>query len=160
MKERKYTMAQKMDHVLSDLKVLDLSRALAGPSCTRMLAEMGAEVIKVEPAPSGELSRRLSVQPSGRSLYYVQQNLGKKSVCVNCATRAAWRWSRNSFLKWMSWSKTSSQESWRKWGWDTIVSGDEERHRLVFDLRTRAKRAALKQARLRLYCPSLLGVTS
>jgi crotonobetainyl-CoA:carnitine CoA-transferase CaiB-like acyl-CoA transferase len=48
-----------------------------------MLAEMGAEVIKVEPAPGGELSRRLSVQPSGRSLYYVQQNLGKKSVCVN-----------------------------------------------------------------------------
>ena len=76
-------MAQKMDHVLSDLKVLDLSRALAGPSCTRMLAEMGAEVIKVEPAPGGELARRLSVQPSGRSLYYVQQNLGKKSVCVN-----------------------------------------------------------------------------
>jgi crotonobetainyl-CoA:carnitine CoA-transferase CaiB-like acyl-CoA transferase len=72
-----------MDHVLSDLKVLDLSRALAGPSCTRMLAEMGADVIKIEPAPGGELSRRLSVQPSGRSLYYVQQNLGKKSVCVN-----------------------------------------------------------------------------
>lgn len=76
-------MPPQMDHVLSDLKVLDLSRALAGPSCTRMLAEMGAEVIKIEPAPSGELSRRLSVQPSGRSLYYVQQNLGKKSVCVN-----------------------------------------------------------------------------
>jgi crotonobetainyl-CoA:carnitine CoA-transferase CaiB-like acyl-CoA transferase len=76
-------MPQQMDHVLSDLRVLDLTRALAGPTCTRMLAEMGADVIKVEPAPSGELSRRLSVQPTGRSLYYVQQNLGKKSVCVN-----------------------------------------------------------------------------
>jgi crotonobetainyl-CoA:carnitine CoA-transferase CaiB-like acyl-CoA transferase len=76
-------MPPQMDHALSDLKVLDLSRALAGPSCTRMLAEMGADVIKVEPAPGGEMSRRLSVQPSGRSLYYVQQNLGKKSVCVN-----------------------------------------------------------------------------
>lgn len=76
-------MPPHMDHALSDLKVLDLSRALAGPSCTRMLAEMGADVIKVEPAPGGEMSRRLSVQPSGRSLYYVQQNLGKKSVCVN-----------------------------------------------------------------------------
>ncbi len=71
------------DHVLSDLRVLDLSRALAGPACTRMLAEMGAEVIKIEPAPSGELARRFSVQPNGRSLYYVQQNLGKKSVCMN-----------------------------------------------------------------------------
>ncbi len=76
-------MAQKMDHVLSDLKVLDLSRALAGPSCTRMLAEMGADVIKIEPAPNGELARRFSNYRDNRSLYYVQQNLGKKSVCVN-----------------------------------------------------------------------------
>ncbi|MGE0823966.1 MAG: CaiB/BaiF CoA transferase family protein [Candidatus Binatia bacterium] len=73
----------KMDHVLSDLRVLDLTRALAGPSCTRMLAEMGAEVIKVEPAPDGELARRFSNYRNNRSLYYIQQNLGKKSMCVN-----------------------------------------------------------------------------
>jgi len=76
-------MPQRMDHVLSDLRVLDFTRALAGPSCTRMLAEMGAEVIKVEPAPSGELARRLSNYRNNRSLYYIQQNLGKKSLCVN-----------------------------------------------------------------------------
>ncbi|HXG19570.1 MAG TPA: CoA transferase [Methylomirabilota bacterium] len=76
-------MSQKMDHVLSDLRVLDLTRALAGPSCTRMLAEMGAEVIKIEPAPNGELARRLSNYRNNRSLYYIQQNLGKKSLCVN-----------------------------------------------------------------------------
>lgn len=72
-----------MDHVLSDLRVLDLSRALAGPSCTRMLAEMGAEVIKIEPGPNGDLARRFSNYRNNRSLYYIQQNLGKKSVCLN-----------------------------------------------------------------------------
>ncbi|HJU27960.1 MAG TPA: CoA transferase, partial [Candidatus Binataceae bacterium] len=64
-----------MEHVLSGLKVLDLSRALAGPSCTRMLAEMGAEVVKVEAAPNGDLIRNVSKLRNERSLYYVQQNL-------------------------------------------------------------------------------------
>src|SRR6195256_5649226 len=77
-------MPQGMDHVLSDLRVLDLSRALAGPSCTRMLAEMGAEVVKVEPAPGGDFVRGLSkLRGNDRSLYYIQQNLGKKSLCLN-----------------------------------------------------------------------------
>ncbi len=74
-----------MEHqaMLSDLRILDLTRALAGPSCTRMLVEMGADVIKVEPSPGGELSRYISRFKNDRSLYYVQQNRGKKSVCVN-----------------------------------------------------------------------------
>ncbi len=76
-------MPQATEHILSDLRVLDLTRALAGPSCTRMLAEMGAEVIKVEPAPNGDMIRRISVFGNNRSLYFVQQNLGKKSLCVN-----------------------------------------------------------------------------
>jgi len=77
-------MAGAMEHVLSGIRVLDLSRALAGPSCTRMLAEMGAEVIKIEAAPNGDLVRGISkLRGNDRSLYYIQQNLGKKSVCVN-----------------------------------------------------------------------------
>jgi crotonobetainyl-CoA:carnitine CoA-transferase CaiB-like acyl-CoA transferase len=76
-------MAGVMEHALSGIRVLDLSRALAGPSCTRMLAEMGAEVIKVESAPSGDMVRGMSKLRNERSLYYIQQNRGKKSVCVN-----------------------------------------------------------------------------
>lgn len=72
-----------LEPMLAGLKVLDLTRALAGPTCTRMLAEMGADVIKVEPGPGGELSRYISKFKNDRSLYYVQQNRGKKSVCLN-----------------------------------------------------------------------------
>ncbi len=77
------------EHILTGLKVLDLTRALAGPSCTRMLAEMGADVIKIEAAPDGDLTRRLSQYQNERSLYFIQQNLNKKSVCLNLRDPAA-----------------------------------------------------------------------
>ena len=76
-------MSQDPDLALSDLRILDLTRAVAGPTCTRMLVEMGADVIKVEAAPNGDLTRAISVYRNERSLYFVQQNRGKKSFCVN-----------------------------------------------------------------------------
>jgi CoA:oxalate CoA-transferase len=70
--------------MLAGLRILDLTRALAGPTCTRMLVEMGAEVIKVEPAPAGEMTRHVSkLRGNERSLYYIQQNRGKQSLCVD-----------------------------------------------------------------------------
>ncbi len=74
------------EHCLTGLKVLDFTRALAGPSCTRMLAEMGAEVIKIEAAPDGDMTRRLSCFSNDRSHYLIQWNLNKKSVCVDLRT--------------------------------------------------------------------------
>lgn len=74
---------QDRQHVLSGLVVLDFTQYLAGPRPTQLMAEMGAEVIKVEMAPGGDLGRRIMYIKNGRSCYYVQQNLGKKSLCVN-----------------------------------------------------------------------------
>ncbi|MEA2679888.1 MAG: hypothetical protein QOK03_1610 [Candidatus Binataceae bacterium] len=73
-------------HVLDGYKVLDFSQIVAGPTCTLMLAEMGAEVIKVEMAPAGDPSRGAQVLINGRSGYFVQHNRGKKGICVDLKT--------------------------------------------------------------------------
>jgi crotonobetainyl-CoA:carnitine CoA-transferase CaiB-like acyl-CoA transferase len=75
-------MPSRPDHLLSDIRVLDFSRALAGPACTRVLAEMGADVIKVEGTPLGDRSRR-GAGPVDRAAFFVQQNRGKQSLCLN-----------------------------------------------------------------------------
>ena len=72
-----------MQHVLDGYRVLDFSQVLAGPTLTRLMAEMGAEVIKVEIPPTGDFGRLLPHVVDGRSAYFVQQNRGKKSLCVN-----------------------------------------------------------------------------
>ncbi len=74
---------QDAQHVLSGYKVLDFSQYIAGPTVTRMMAEMGAEVIKVEMAPGGDQTRGMPYLKDNRSGYFVQQNLGKKSLCID-----------------------------------------------------------------------------
>jgi CoA:oxalate CoA-transferase len=74
-------------HMLSGLKVLDFTQYLAGPTVTRLMAEMGAEIIKVEQAPMGDPARLLPVVKNGRSAYFVQQNRGKKSLCLDFSQR-------------------------------------------------------------------------
>ena len=70
-------------HVLEGVRVLDFTHVLAGPSCTRLMAETGAEVIKVEAAPAGDMVRQMPALKNGRSGYYIQQNRGKQSICLN-----------------------------------------------------------------------------
>jgi crotonobetainyl-CoA:carnitine CoA-transferase CaiB-like acyl-CoA transferase len=76
-------MAQTSKRMLEGYRVLDFTQVLAGPTTTRYLAEMGAEVVKVEFAPNGDISRAVPYIRNGRSAYYVQQNLGKKSLCLD-----------------------------------------------------------------------------
>ncbi|MFZ9016313.1 MAG: CaiB/BaiF CoA transferase family protein, partial [Ilumatobacteraceae bacterium] len=64
---------------LDGIRVLDFTRVLSGPHCTRMLADLGAEVIKVEP-PDGDVTRFTAPRRHGMPSYYAQQNTGKRSV--------------------------------------------------------------------------------
>ena len=68
---------------LEGVRVLDLSQYLAGPVCTRMLVELGAEVTKVELPPHGDPYRGNSPRRNKRSGGHVQQNRGKRSVCID-----------------------------------------------------------------------------
>ena len=58
---------------LSDIKVIDLTRVLSGPFCTMLLADMGAEVIKIEP-PKGDNVRNQGDMIDGYSSYFAQFN--------------------------------------------------------------------------------------
>lgn len=68
---------------LSGIKVLDLSRVLAGPYCTMILADLGAEVIKVEPPGKGDDSRSFGPFVRGESAYFMSLNRNKKSIVLN-----------------------------------------------------------------------------
>ncbi|HEY2108107.1 MAG TPA: CoA transferase [Candidatus Binataceae bacterium] len=70
-------------HILDGYKVLDFSQAVAGPTVTRLMAEMGAEVIKVEIAPVGDPTRLNFRHGGPRSSLFAQHNRGKKSLCLN-----------------------------------------------------------------------------
>jgi crotonobetainyl-CoA:carnitine CoA-transferase CaiB-like acyl-CoA transferase len=72
---------------LDDLVVVDLSRILSGPVCTMLLADMGAQVIKVEPPPSGDDSRQWGPPfIGGISTYFLSINRNKKSLGLNLKT--------------------------------------------------------------------------
>src|SRR5262245_65524626 len=75
--------------MLAGCRVLDFTQYLAGPTVTRLMAEMGADIIKVEIAPMGDPARLLPTIKSGRSGYFVQQNRGKKSMCLDLKKQEA-----------------------------------------------------------------------
>ena len=77
-----------MDKAFAGLRVVDFSTTIAGPHCTRLLADMGAEVVKIE-SPEGDMLRTRPPLRNGASTNFGQLNAGKKSVVLNLKTPAA-----------------------------------------------------------------------
>ncbi|NIP46153.1 MAG: CoA transferase [Gammaproteobacteria bacterium] len=68
---------------LENVRVLDLSRALSGPFCTMILGDLGAEVIKVEPLPDGEMMRAWGPFHEGIGVFYLSINRNKRSLAID-----------------------------------------------------------------------------
>lgn len=78
----------KPTQILEGVRILDLTQWLAGPQATRLMVDLGAEVVKVELPPKGEHSRHIRIVPrdgkdGATPSYFIMHNRGKKSLCVD-----------------------------------------------------------------------------
>ncbi|MEO4042645.1 CoA transferase [Hoeflea sp. CAU 1731] len=69
--------------ILDGIRILDLTRVMSGPYCTSMLADLGAEIIKIEMPESGDEARHFGPYRDGESTYFMMLNRAKKSVTIN-----------------------------------------------------------------------------
>ena len=106
---------------LRDVCVLDLSEDIAGPFCTKLLAGLGAEVIKVERPGLGDVSRRAGPFPAHapdpeQSALFLYLNTGKKSITLDVATRDGRHSSYNGWPRSViSWWRALRPVTWKSW---------------------------------------------
>ena len=103
-----------MEHkgLLSGMKVLDLSRVLAAPYCGMMLADLGAEVIKIERPGKGDDARSNFPIVNGESAYYMNLNRNKRGIVLNLKSQAASWWPRATWF----W-RITVPALWTAWAW-------------------------------------------
>ncbi len=77
------TSAGLPSNFLDGVRVLDFTQYLAGPSSTRLMAELGAEILKVEQPPYGDPMRATNPRRNRRAGAFMQQNRGKKGLCID-----------------------------------------------------------------------------
>src|ERR1700759_5171048 len=79
---------EKWEGPLAGIRVLDFTRVLAGPAAALALADLGAEVLKIEPPGAGDETRAFPPFRDGESHYFLSVNRGKKSIVVDLKTEA------------------------------------------------------------------------
>jgi CoA:oxalate CoA-transferase len=82
IQEGSAVVASANDGIFSGIRVLDLTQYIAGPMMGKLMADLGAEVIKIEVAPQGDMMRYYG-PPSGQSAVFLSENRGKKSLCFD-----------------------------------------------------------------------------
>ena len=146
--------------ILEGVKILDLTQYLAGSGVTRMMAELGADIIKVELPDTGDGARFLPVvADNGRSAWFVQHNRGKKSLCVDWNTAEGLQIIKDLVpLVDVVTENTGTPEILAKRGLDYAsfaVAQPQPDHGLGVGLRPR--QPVSRQDRLRLHRAGLLG---
>ena len=92
---------------LAGLRVLDLTGALARPFCTMILGEFGADVIKVEPTPDGEMIRAWGPLDRGIGVYYLSVNRNRRSLALDYRDAEGLRLLRGLIANHLAWAKAA-----------------------------------------------------
>ena len=108
---------------LADIRIIDLTQFLAGPFCTMLLADLGADVIKVEP-PAGDPTRKMGPLPRDTKGcdyggYFASVNRNKRSIVLDLKNEADREALLNLSIPPTPWWRTRAPARWTAWGWAT-----------------------------------------
>ena len=78
-----------MQRIFAGIRVLDFSQVLAGPTATKLLVELGAEVIKIEPV-TGDVARQWNPARDGIGYYFMYSNADKHALAVDMRDKEGW----------------------------------------------------------------------